>query len=186
MGAQGRTVTRYQLINSSAVYDFDGFDRTVDTHVSNLRRKPKSSPGAIQYIKTVYGIGYRFEPAYSHSRAPVQVNAGVRNDTGLTLAGVSSHSAYATRQETVKFAEEVEFARSSRAERLVDDAYWRDQDWERVQYAVQQVGAIFGWRVVIADQLGNIVADSHYVIRPAPKHLDEDTVFVGKYVKRPL
>ena len=63
MGARGRTVTRDQLINSSLGYDFDGFDRTVDTHVSNLRRKLKSSPGAIQYIKTVYGIGYRFEPA---------------------------------------------------------------------------------------------------------------------------
>ena len=104
----------------------------------------------------------------------------------LTLAGVSSYSAYATRQETVKFAEEVELARSARAERLVNDAYGRDQDWARVQYAVQQVGALFGWRVVIADHKGNIVADSHDVIRPAPKHLDEDTVFVGKYVKRPL
>ena len=63
MGAAGRTVTRDQLINNALGYDFDGFDRTVDTHVSNLRRKLKSSVGADQYIKTVYGIGYRFEPA---------------------------------------------------------------------------------------------------------------------------
>ena len=63
MGATGRTVTRDQLINSALGYDFDGFDRTVDTHVSNLRRKLKSSQGADQYIRTVYGIGYRFEPA---------------------------------------------------------------------------------------------------------------------------
>ena len=63
MGAVGRTVTRDQLINNALGYDFDGFDRTVDTHVSNLRRKLKSSVGADQYIKTVYGIGYRFEPA---------------------------------------------------------------------------------------------------------------------------
>ena len=63
MGAAGRTVTRDQLINNALGYDFDGFDRTVDTHVSNLRRKLKSSLGADQYIKTVYGIGYRFEPA---------------------------------------------------------------------------------------------------------------------------
>ena len=59
----GRTVTRDQLINSALGYDFDGFDRTVDTHVSNLRRKLKFSQGADQYIRTVYGIGYRFEPA---------------------------------------------------------------------------------------------------------------------------
>ncbi len=63
MRAEGRTVTREQLIESSFGYDFDGFDRTVDTHVSNLRRKLKKSSGLGQYIKTVYGIGYRFEAA---------------------------------------------------------------------------------------------------------------------------
>ena len=44
-------------------YDFDGFDRTVDTHVSNLRRKLNAHARVDQYIKTVYGIGYRFEPS---------------------------------------------------------------------------------------------------------------------------
>ncbi len=63
MASEGRTVTRDQLINGALGYDFDGFDRTIDTHVSNLRRKLKSPRRADQYIKTVYGIGYRFEPA---------------------------------------------------------------------------------------------------------------------------
>ncbi len=63
MASEGRTVTRDQLINGALGYDFDGFDRTIDTHVSNLRRKLKSSRRADQYIKTVYGIGYRFESA---------------------------------------------------------------------------------------------------------------------------
>ena len=63
MASEGRTVTRDQLINGALGYDFDGFDRTVDTHVSNLRRKLKSPVAADRYIKTVYGIGYRFEPA---------------------------------------------------------------------------------------------------------------------------
>ena len=63
MNSVGRTVTRDQLISGALGYDFDGFDRTVDTHVSNLRRKLNSQARAEQYIKTVYGIGYRFEPA---------------------------------------------------------------------------------------------------------------------------
>ena len=104
----------------------------------------------------------------------------------LTLAGVGSYSAYATRQETTKFAEEVEFARSARAEQLVNNAYGLDQDWARVQYAVHQVGALFGWRVVIANHNGYIVADSHNLITHADKHLDDVSVFAGPYVTRPL
>ena len=104
----------------------------------------------------------------------------------LTLAGVGSYSAYATRQETKKFAEEVEFARSLRAEQLVNNAYGLDENWARVQYAVHQVGMLFGWRVVVANQGGYIVADSHNVVAQADKHLDDASVFAGKYVKRPL
>ena len=104
----------------------------------------------------------------------------------LTLAGVGSYSAYATRQETRNFAEEVEFARSLRAEQLVNDAYGLDEDWARVQYAVHQVGMLFGWRVVVANQYGYIVADSHNVVTQPDKHLDEGAVFAGKYIKRPL
>ena len=104
----------------------------------------------------------------------------------LTLAGVSSYSAYATRQETKKFAEEVEFARSVRAEQLVNNAYGLDEDWVRVQYAVHQVGALFGWRVVIANHKGYIVADSHNVVTQADKHVDDVSVFAGPYIRRPL
>ena len=104
----------------------------------------------------------------------------------LTLAGVGSYSAYATRQETKKFAEEVEYARSLRAEQLVNDAYGLDEDWARVQYAVYQVGTLFGWRVVVANHNGYIVADSHNVVTRADKHIDKAPVFAGPYVKRPL
>ena len=45
-------------------YDFDGFDRTVDAHISNFRRKlQKASPGKKQYVHTIYGVGYRFGDA---------------------------------------------------------------------------------------------------------------------------
>ena len=61
MRQPGRTFTREQIIDQVFGYDFDGFDRTVDAHVSNLRRKlVKALPAKTEYIHTVYGIGYRF------------------------------------------------------------------------------------------------------------------------------
>ena len=60
----GRVFTRDQIIDSVFGYDFNGFDRTVDAHVSNLRRKlHKASPGERKYVHTVYGVGYKFGDA---------------------------------------------------------------------------------------------------------------------------
>ena len=55
----GRTFTREQIIDLVFGYDFDGFDRTVDAHVTNLRRKLEADPKRPRYIQTVYGVGYR-------------------------------------------------------------------------------------------------------------------------------
>ena len=56
----GMTFSREQIIDSVFGYDFDGFDRTVDAHIANLRRKLATGPGKPRYIQTVYGMGYRF------------------------------------------------------------------------------------------------------------------------------
>ena len=56
----GRVFTRDQIIERAFGYDFEGFDRTVDAHVSSLRRKLESTPGKARYIHTVYGVGYKF------------------------------------------------------------------------------------------------------------------------------
>ena len=58
----GRTFTRGQIIDRVFGFDFDGFDRTVDAHVANLRRKLEAG-GDVQYVHTIYGIGYRFGDA---------------------------------------------------------------------------------------------------------------------------
>ena len=55
----GRTFTREQIIDRVFGYDFDGFDRTVDAHMSSLRRKVDAVPGSAKRIQTVYGSGYR-------------------------------------------------------------------------------------------------------------------------------
>ena len=59
----GRTFTRNQIIDRVFGYDFDGFDRTVDAHVANLRRKLGAKRGSAEHVKTVYGVGYRFGDA---------------------------------------------------------------------------------------------------------------------------
>ena len=59
----GRTFTREQIIDRVFGYDFDGFDRTVDAHMSSLRRKVDAVPGTAKRIQTVYGSGYRLSNA---------------------------------------------------------------------------------------------------------------------------
>lgn len=54
-----RVFSRAQLIEMAVGYDFDGFDRTVDVHIHNVRRKLDSVPGHSVQIKTVYGTGYK-------------------------------------------------------------------------------------------------------------------------------
>ncbi len=64
MREPGRVFTRDQIIDHVFGYHFDGFDRTVDAHVSNLRRKlHKASAEERKYVHTVYGVGYRFGDA---------------------------------------------------------------------------------------------------------------------------
>ena len=57
-GAPGRTFTREELVARAFGPDYDGLDRTVDTHVTNLRRKLELA-GCRQAVATVHGVGYR-------------------------------------------------------------------------------------------------------------------------------
>ena len=60
MRSPGRTFTRDQIIGRVFGHEFNGFDRTVDTHISNLRGKIEADPNKPHFIRTVYGLGYRF------------------------------------------------------------------------------------------------------------------------------
>ena len=61
----GRLFSRADLIKKAMGYDFEGFDRTIDVHILNLRRKLESDPRHPRYIKTVYGAGYKFSEVSS-------------------------------------------------------------------------------------------------------------------------
>ena len=55
----GRVYSRFELINRVRGYEFDGYERTVDSHVKNLRRKVEDDPGHPRLVQTVMGGGYR-------------------------------------------------------------------------------------------------------------------------------
>jgi two-component system alkaline phosphatase synthesis response regulator PhoP len=59
MANPGHAFTRAELIERALGYTYDGLDRTVDSHIKNLRRKIEPDPADPSYIQTVYGVGYR-------------------------------------------------------------------------------------------------------------------------------
>jgi DNA-binding response OmpR family regulator len=59
----GRAFSRAQLIEMALGLDFEGFERTMDVHIMNLRRKVEPDPSRPRYIKTVFGFGYKLEVA---------------------------------------------------------------------------------------------------------------------------
>jgi DNA-binding response OmpR family regulator len=56
----GRIFTRGQLLDALRGASFESYERAIDTHVKNLRRKIEPDPRSPRYILTVYGVGYRF------------------------------------------------------------------------------------------------------------------------------
>jgi DNA-binding response OmpR family regulator len=56
----GRVLSREQLVNIVLGYDFEGYDRTIDAHVKNLRHKVEKDSKSPEFIQTVYGVGYKF------------------------------------------------------------------------------------------------------------------------------
>lgn len=55
----GYAFTRSELIEQAMGYDYEGSERTLDSHMRNLRRKVEPRPKEKSYIQTVYGVGYR-------------------------------------------------------------------------------------------------------------------------------
>ena len=60
MRQPNRVFSRNELINRVQGYDFEGYDRTIDTHIKNLRKKIAQQLSGQEIISTVYGVGYKF------------------------------------------------------------------------------------------------------------------------------
>lgn len=57
----GRVYSRLQLLDRVQGYAYEGYERTIDAHIKNLRQKIEPDPKNPRYIMTVYGVGYKFE-----------------------------------------------------------------------------------------------------------------------------
>jgi DNA-binding response OmpR family regulator len=55
----GRIFTRAEIVDRALGEDYDGYDRTVDVHIRNLRKKIETDPGSPELVETVRGLGYR-------------------------------------------------------------------------------------------------------------------------------
>lgn len=60
MSHPGRAFNRLDLLERTQGFAYDGYERTVDVHVKNLRKKIEPDPSNPQYILTSFGVGYRF------------------------------------------------------------------------------------------------------------------------------
>ncbi|NLB72475.1 MAG: response regulator transcription factor [Firmicutes bacterium] len=58
----GRVAGRLQLVNASLGEAYVGYERSIDTHVSNLRKKIEDDPANPRRLQTVYGVGYKLVP----------------------------------------------------------------------------------------------------------------------------
>ncbi len=56
----GRAFSRLQLLESAQGSAYEGYERTIDAHIKNLRSKLEPDPKQLYYIETVFGVGYRF------------------------------------------------------------------------------------------------------------------------------
>ena len=59
----GRTYSRTDLLNLVWGYQFEGYEHTVNSHINRLRAKIEADPGHPRYLRTVWGVGYRFAEA---------------------------------------------------------------------------------------------------------------------------
>ena len=60
LSSPGRAFTRAELLDRLQGDAFDGYERTIDVHIRNLRTKLEPNPSKPKYVETVYGVGYRF------------------------------------------------------------------------------------------------------------------------------
>lgn len=57
--------SREQLVEKAFGIDYEGYDRTIDTHIKNIRHKIEENPKEPKYIITIYGMGYKFIPSFT-------------------------------------------------------------------------------------------------------------------------
>jgi two-component system, OmpR family, response regulator ResD len=91
-GSPGKVFSRDALLNQVWGYDYYGDARTVDVHVGTLRKKVEAQPSSPRWIKTVWGIGYKFEDAITEASARSPSTASAGNSSAATCCWWRRHS----------------------------------------------------------------------------------------------
>jgi DNA-binding response OmpR family regulator len=76
MGAPGRVFSRLDLLDAMSGDAFEGYERTIDVHIKNLRNKIEDDSKHPRYIETVYGVGYRFVKSQINGGDPAAARGG--------------------------------------------------------------------------------------------------------------
>jgi two-component system OmpR family response regulator len=58
--APGKVFSREELVDKALGYQFEGYERSIDAHIKNIRHKVEEDPKTPSFILTIYGVGYRF------------------------------------------------------------------------------------------------------------------------------
>jgi two-component system OmpR family response regulator len=56
----GKVFSRDELVEKALGYQFEGYERSIDAHIKNIRQKIENDPKNPEFILTVYGVGYKF------------------------------------------------------------------------------------------------------------------------------
>ncbi len=59
-GSPGKVFTRGELVEKALGYEFEGYERSIDAHIKNIRQKIEDDPRNPSFVNTVYGVGYKF------------------------------------------------------------------------------------------------------------------------------
>ena len=82
----------------------------------------------------------------------------------LTLAGVSFYIGRVADRETARLEKDVETARQQRIQEIVTRVYLSRFDSRALQMAIENAGSFYGWRLILNDPKGRMLADSHYTL----------------------
>ncbi len=78
----------------------------------------------------------------------------------LALGSIGWYAGFAAQREAERFQQELEKVRAARIERLISRHYSTRQGWTDPQPAIEQAGELYGWRIVVTDREGRVIADS--------------------------
>ena len=106
----GRVYSRMELVEKVLGYDFEGYERTIDSHVKNLRAKIGDNPRNPKWLHTVHGVGYRFEAPKKEEaeEKPKKTTRKKADEDGEEKKPAKKAAAKKTTKKAAKKADEAE------------------------------------------------------------------------------